>query len=349
MQIDFGGGSEISFERKGKAGLVKLTRTEALNALTHKMILALDRALQAWEDDPEVACVILEGEGRAFCAGGDVVAAYKAGQAGTPAYEFFRDEYRLNARIGRFPKPYISLINGIVMGGGAGISVHGSHRIVTENTMFAMPETGIGFFPDVGGSAFLPHLHDNFGYYLALTGNRIRWGDCLQSGIATHAVAASDLHDLREDIIATADVEAALTRSQYPDFETSVETRQIIAECFSGATLAECMAVLEKEAEAGNKAAMDIVKVIATRSPTSVAVTFRQIADGRALDLDDCMRMEYRIANRMLEGHDFYEGVRALLIDKDGAPTWKPATLEDVKPEQVNAYFANMGDRELTL
>lgn len=349
MQIDFGGGSEISFERKGKAGLVKLTRTAALNALTHKMILALDRALQSWEDDPEVACVILEGEGRAFCAGGDVVAAYKSGQAGTPAYEFFRDEYRLNARIGRFPKPYISLINGIVMGGGAGISVHGSHRIVTENTMFAMPETGIGFFPDVGGSAFLPHLHDNFGYYLALTGNRIRWGDCLQSGIATHAVAASDLHDLREDIIATADIDAALTRSQYPDFETSVETRQIIAECFSGATLADCMAALEKEAEAGNKAAMDIVKVIATRSPTSVAVTFRQIADGRALDLDDCMRMEYRIANRMLEGHDFYEGVRALLIDKDGAPTWKPATLDDVKPEQVNAYFANLGDGELTL
>lgn len=170
MQIDFGGGSEIGFERKGKAGLVKLTRTAALNALTHNMILALDRALQAWEDDPEVACVILEGEGRAFCAGGDVVAAFKAGQAGTPAYEFFHDEYRLNARIGRFPKPYVSLINGIVMGGGAGISVHGSHRIVTENTMFAMPETGIGFFPDVGGSAFLPHLHDNFGYYLALTG-----------------------------------------------------------------------------------------------------------------------------------------------------------------------------------
>jgi len=235
------------------------------------------------------------------------------------------------------------------MGGGAGISVHGSHRIVTENTMFAMPETGIGFFPDVGGSAFLPHLHDNFGYYLALTGNRIRWGDCLQSGIATHAVAASDLHDLREDIIATADIDAALTRSQYPDFETSVETRQIITECFSGATLADCMAALEKEAEAGSKAAMDIVKVIATRSPTSVAVTFRQIADGRALDLDDCMRMEYRIASRMLEAHDFYEGVRALLIDKDGAPTWKPATLDEVKPEQVNAYFANLGDRELTL
>ena len=347
MQIDFGGGSEIGFERKGKAGLVKLTRTSALNALTHKMILALDRALQTWEDDPEVACVILEGEGRAFCAGGDVVAAYKARQEGAPAYEFFRDEYRLNARIGRFPKPYISLINGIVMGGGAGISVHGSHRIVTENTMFAMPETGIGFFPDVGGSAFLPHLHDNFGYYLALTGNRIRWGDCLQSGIATHAVAANDLEDVRDDIIATADIDAALTRSQYPDFETSVEMRQLISECFSGATVNDCLAALEKAAEAGSKPAMDILKVVATRSPTSVAVAFRQIADGRSLNLDDCMRMEYRIANRMLEGHDFYEGVRAVLIDKDGAPAWNPASLDEVKPEQVNAYFANLGDKEL--
>lgn len=348
MQIDFGGGSEIGFERKGKAGLVKLTRTSALNALTHNMILALDRALQAWETDPDVACVILEGEGRAFCAGGDVVAAYKAGQNGTPAFDFFRDEYRLNARIGRFPKPYISLLNGIVMGGGAGISVHGSHRIVTENTLFAMPETGIGFFPDVGGSAFLPHLHDNFGYYLALTGNRVRWGDCLQSGIATHAVAVNDLDDLRDDLIATADVDTALARCQYPDFETPVEMRQLIEASFAHATLTECVAALEKSAAAGSKHANDILTVLATRSPTSVAVTFRQIADGRALDLDDCMRMEYRIASRMLEAHDFYEGVRAVLIDKDGAPAWKPDSIEDVKPEMVSAYFANLGERELS-
>src|SRR5690606_17764352 len=244
MQIDFGGGSEIGFERKGKAGLIKLTRTAALNALTHKMILALDRALQEWEDDPEVACVILEGEGRAFCAGGDVVAAYKAGQAGTPAYEFFRDEYRLNARIGRFPKPYISLINGIVMGGGAGISVHGSHRIVTENTLFAMPETGSGFFPDVGGSAFLPHLPGNFGLYLALTGNRIRWGDCLQSGIATHAVKSDALDALREELIATADLDALQNYRQRPDFETSAEMRQVIAQSFAHGTLKECIDAL---------------------------------------------------------------------------------------------------------
>lgn len=348
MQIDFGGGSEISFERKGKAGLVRLTRPSALNALTHDMILALHRALDTWEIDPAVACMILEGDGRAFCAGGDVVAAYRAGRDGAPAYDFFRDEYRLNARIGRFSKPYISLLNGIVMGGGAGISMHGSHRIVTENTLFAMPETGIGFFPDVGGSAFLPHLHDNFGYYLALTGNRIRWGDCLQSGIATHAVAADDFEDMRDDLIATANIDAIPARSQHPDFETPPETRQVIAECFSHATLEECFAALQRLADNGSKPAIDILTVLAARSPTSLAVTFRQIAEGRLLGLDDCMRMEYRIASRMIEGHDFYEGVRAVLIDKDGAPIWQPASSDEVKPQVINAYFANLGERELS-
>lgn len=348
MQIDFGGGDEIAFERKGCAGLVRLIRTKALNALTHKMILALDRALQAWQDDDAVQCVIVEGEGRAFCAGGDVVAAYHAGRSGQPAYAFFHDEYRLNARIGCFRKPYISLINGIVMGGGAGISVHGSHRIVTENTMFAMPETGIGFFPDVGGSAFLPHLQDNFGYYLAMTGNRIRWGDCLQSGIATHAVQSEDLHDLREDLIAGKDIDAALSRRQYPDFETPIATRQLIKQAFSLATLTQCLDFLHKAKDGGDTAAGDILAVLQTRSPTSLAVTFRQIADGRALDLDDCMRMEYRIALGMLDGHDFYEGVRALLIDKDASPKWQPGSIDAIKQDVINSYFANRGDRELT-
>lgn len=346
MQVDFGGAGEISFERKGKAGLVRLTRPAALNALTHTMILALDRALQAWEDDPDILCVIVEGEGRAFCAGGDVVAAYRARENGEPAFAFFADEYRLNARIGRFKKPYISLMNGIVMGGGAGISVHGLHRIVTENTMFAMPETGIGFFPDVGGSAFLPHLHDRFGFYLALTGNRIRWGDCLQSGIATHAVAASALKDLREELIATGNLDVALAQSQFPDFETSIEIRQIIAECFAGSSLHDCLAALENAAGT-NDDARAILETIATRSPTSLAVTFRQIVEGKPLKLDDCMRMEYRIANRMLQGHDFYEGVRAALIDKGETPTWQPAALADVNDSDVDAYFAPLAESEL--
>lgn len=349
MQIDFGGGVDISFEKRGKAGLVKLTRASTLNSLTHNMILALERALDAWEDDSSIACVIIEGEGRAFCAGGDVVAAYRAKYDGMPAFDFFRDEYRLNAHIGRFAKPYISLLDGIVMGGGAGISVHGSHRVVTENTLFAMPETGIGFFPDVGGSAFLPHLPGNFGLYLALTGNRIRWGDCLQSGIATHAVKSDALDVLREELIATANVDALQNHSQQPDFETSAEMRQVIAQSFAHETLKECIDALENAVDQGHKPAADILNVLASRSPTSLAVTFRQMMDARSLTLNDCLRMEYRIACRMLEGHDFYEGVRAVLVDKDGAPAWNPLSLDEVTSETIETYFEDFGERELNL
>ena len=214
--------------------------------------------------------------------------------------------------------------------------------------IFGLTADVSGFFTDGGGCAFLPQIQDYVGYYRAPTGNRIRWGDSRQSGRATHAVAASYLDDLRDDLVAKADLDGALASAQYPDFETAPETRKAIAESFAHATLAECLDALEQAAATGNKPATALPDGIATRSATSVAVTFRQIADGRALDLDDCMRMEYRIASRMLAGHDFYEGVRAVLIDKDGAPVWKPASTDEVKPEMVNAYFANLGERELS-
>ena len=180
--MDFGGGDEIRFERIGLAGIVTLTRPAALNAVTHRMIKALAEALQAWRDDPAVAVVVIKGEGRAFSAGGDILAVYEAGRRGAPPVDFFADEYRLNAYISAYPKPYVALIDGIVMGGGVGISFHGSHRVLTENAVFAMPEVGIGFFPDVGGSHLLPDLGECFGLYLGLTGKRVRWGDALWSG-----------------------------------------------------------------------------------------------------------------------------------------------------------------------
>lgn len=186
--MDFGGGDEIRFERAGRAGLVTLNRPKALNAVNHAMVRALAKALDAWEADPGVALVVIKGEGRAFSAGGDLLDIYQAGREGKPRVDFFADEYRLNARIRRFAKPFVALIDGIVMGGGVGVSFHGSHRVVTENAQFAMPEVGIGFFPDVGGSYLLPRLKGSFGMYLALTGNRIRHGDLLWCGLATHAV-----------------------------------------------------------------------------------------------------------------------------------------------------------------
>jgi enoyl-CoA hydratase len=348
VEVDFGGAGEVVFERKGRAAIIRLTRPAALNALTHGMVKAIQRALTEWEADAEVACVIVEGEGRAFCAGGDVAAAYRAGVAGKPAYDFFADEYRLNAHIKRYTKPYISFMDGITMGGGAGISVHGSHRVVTENALFAMPETGIGFFPDVGGSAFLPHLPGHFGIYLALTGNRIRWGDCLGTGIATHAVAAGQIERIRVALIDTGDVAAAFIDTANPEWETDAGTRDLIAQCFEGATVEACIAKLQNRAEEGGTAAQ-ILKTLEGRSPTSLKVTFRQMTEGRALGMDGCMRMEYRIANRMLQGHDFYEGVRAVLIDKDGTPRWDPATLADVRAGDVDAYFAPLLEGELTL
>ncbi|MRG55730.1 enoyl-CoA hydratase/isomerase family protein [Phyllobacterium sp. SYP-B3895] len=350
MEIDFGGAGEVLFERRGKAGLVRLTRPKALNALTRTMVNAMHRALVAWSTDPDVHCVIVEGEGRAFCAGGDILAVYHAGKAGAPLYEFFADEYRLNAYIRHFPKPYVSLIDGIVMGGGVGISVHGSHRVVTENVLFAMPEVGIGFFPDVGGSAFLPHLPEHFGTYLALTGNRIRQGDCLQSGIATHAIKAEDKERVRRSLIRTGKPEVALRgKTINPDYETPEKTRDMIGVLFDSETLGGCLIRLAASGVNGNEWAQQILDLIKTRSPTSLHVTFRQIAEGGHLEMDQCMQMEYRILSRMLENHDFYEGVRSLLVDKDNAPVWQPASIDEVTPEMVDAYFALLGERELKL
>jgi enoyl-CoA hydratase len=350
MEIDFGGEGEVVFERRGKAGLIRLTRPKALNALTRNMVGAIHRALVAWSSDSDVHCVLVEGEGRAFCAGGDILAVYHAGRSGRPFYEFFAEEYRLNAYIRHFPKPYVSLIDGICMGGGVGISVHGSYRVVTENIVFAMPEVGIGFFPDVGGSAFLPHLPEHFGTYLALTGNRIRQGDCLQTGIATHAIKAENKEKLRRSLIRTGNPETALRgKTINPDYETPEKTRDMIGVLFDSKTLGGCVIRLAAAGVNGSEEAQKLLDLIKTRSPTSLHVTFRQIEDGRDLDMDQCMQMEYRILCRMLENHDFYEGVRALLVDKDNMPVWQPAKIDDITPDMVDAYFASLGERELQL
>jgi enoyl-CoA hydratase len=347
-EADFGGGGDIRFENKGKAGVVTLTRASALNALTHGMVNALARALHAWRDDSTVDLVILRAEGRAFCAGGDIVDVYKAGREGRLLTAFFADEYRLNAAIEAFPKPYVSLIDGIVMGGGVGISAHGSHRVVSENAVFAMPEVGIGFFPDVGGSHFLPRLRGASGVYLALTGNRIRWGDQLHTGFATHAVRAERMDDLTVRLAGGEAIETALGGlSETPPPETPDQTWWAIDSHFAGDALD---AVLDSLRDAGDDDfAATALGTIAKRSPTSLAVAYRQLAEGRDLGMAECMNMEFRILNSMLAGHDFYEGIRAVVIDKDNAPSWNPATLDDVSVQAVDAYFAALGDKELGL
>jgi enoyl-CoA hydratase/carnithine racemase len=346
LQEDFGGGDEIRFERLGHAGVVTLTRPKALNAVTHRMVHALAKALDVWGADERVKLVAIKGEGRAFSAGGDILHIYEAGKAGNPPVEFFADEYRLNAQIARFEKPYLALIDGIVMGGGVGVSFHGSYRVLTENAVFAMPEVGIGFFPDVGGSHFLPRLKGEFGLYLGLTGSRIRYGDALWSGLATHAIAAADLEPLLQMAAETGDADAALKEfCKTPDRETDDATLHAIAKQFSAEELDGIVGSLRQSAENDPfaKATLDTMRL---RSPTSLHVACRQIRYGAMLSMDECMRMEFRILNRMLQGHDFYEGIRAAIIDKGSTPQWQPSSLEEIDPADIDAYFAPL-EREL--
>lgn len=348
--MDFGGGQDIRFERRGLAGVVTMTRPKALNAVTHEMVLALTRALEVWGRDDSIALVVITGEGRAFCAGGDILKVYEAGKAGRPLFEFFADEYRLNAAIVRFEKPYVALVDGIVMGGGVGVSVHGSHRVFTENAVFAMPEVGIGFFPDVGGSYFLPRLKGSFGAYLALTGNRIKRGDALWSGIATHAMQSSDSTALLDALCETGDADAACARFAVDaPRETSDPAITTIGRHFSLEQLDDIVSSLGQAAGSGDEVARDALATIRTRSPTSLLVTLRALLFGGMLDMDECMRMEFRILNRMLTGHDFYEGIRAVLIDKGSTPAWRPARIEDVAPAEIEAYFAPLVGGELMM
>lgn len=340
--------AEILFEQRGSAGLVTLNRPKALNALTRDMCLKLKAQLDIWATDTSIKSVAVRGTGdRAFCAGGDIRVLYESGKAKTPyAFDFYRDEYILNVTIKHFPKPYIALIHGIVMGGGVGVSVHGSHRIAGEAAMFAMPETGIGLFPDVGGSYFLPRCPGQIGMYLALTGARLRTADTLYAGVATHFVPTAKWETLIGQLADGASPEDALAplSDKVPgDFLS--EHRAAIDRLFSGNSVEEILAALDAE---HTDWAKDTAATIRSKSPTSLKVAFRQNREGAKLEFDDCMRMEFRMVNRIIAGHDFYEGVRATIIDKDGAPKWKPAELGKVSEADVQAYFSPL-NKELPL
>src|SRR3954470_9948562 len=248
--------SEILFERRGAAGIVTLNRPKALNAVTHDMVRALARQLEAWANDPAVTRVVITAAGeRAFSAGGDIRALYELGRAGrqAEALTFWRDEYPLNALIKRYPKPYVALIDGIVMGGGVGVSVHGSHRVAGDKFLFAMPEVGIGFFPDVGATYALPRLPGRTGTYLALTGERVRTADALALGLATHAVPSAGLAALREALCAGEPVEEALAAaSRAPGAAPLARERLVIDACFSGASVAEILERLDRAGAHGS-------------------------------------------------------------------------------------------------
>jgi enoyl-CoA hydratase len=347
---------DIRFERRGPLGVVTLDRSRALNAITLEMFERFEPQLAAWAADPDVRAVAIRGAGeRAFCAGGDIRTLYEGGLRGERvASELFRVEYRLNRRIKTLPKPYVALIDGIVMGGGVGVSVHGSHRVVTERTVFAMPETGIGFFPDVGGSFFLPRMPGALGMYLGLTGARLKAADCLYAGVGTYYVESVRLADL-EAALAEADWVAdpadsvanqAIGRiAGDPGAPPLAEHRAAIDRCFSGDAVEAILAALAAE---GGAWADKTLATLRRASPTSLKVTFEQLRRGAALDFDAAMVMEYRLSQAFMAGHDFYEGIRAVVIDKDNAPAWEPASLEAVTPALVEAHFAPPAAGDLT-
>ncbi len=340
--------AEVVCARAGRAGVITLNRPKALNALTLGMVRDMREALEAWADDPQIGCIIVEGAGeKAFCAGGDIRRLVEAGRAGRPeeALAFWREEYELNALIADYPKPYIALIDGICMGGGVGISLHGSHRVAGERYLFAMPEVGIGFFPDVGASYALPRLPGRTGLYLALTGARLKCADALVLGLATHAVASEDFDAIREKLQAGESPDVVLAaHARDPGVAPIDAKRAMIDRIFDEGSVAEIVADLEFE---GSEAASQIAKTIRSKSPTSLRIAFEQMRRGTEFDFREAMRMEFRIVSRILDGKDFYEGVRAVLIDKDNNPQWDPAKLADVSDAAVAAYFAPLGDAEL--
>jgi enoyl-CoA hydratase/carnithine racemase len=348
---------EILFDRRGQWGVVTLNRPDALNALTWDMCKRLRAQLVEWERSAAVRAVLIKGAGeKAFCAGGDIRWLYdNARKDPAGACEFFREEYRLNAVIHQYVKPYVALIDGIVMGGGVGVSVHGDFRVAGDRTLFAMPETGIGLFPDVGGGHFLPRLHDGLGLYYGLTGARAKAADCMAAGVATHYCKTEEVPVLERELLGLslgghphADIEAVLDGFAGDPGEAHInQIRDPLKKLFSGHESFDAFfAALKSD---GHDVAGDMLRVLSRMSPTSLRLTFEQLKRGALLDFDDCMKMEFRMVRRVMEGHDFYEGVRATIIDKDKNPRWSPGTVEGVNDAAIACYFEPLGAAELQL
>jgi enoyl-CoA hydratase len=341
--------SHILFEKKGALGLITLNRPRALNALTHGMCLGMFKALREWAADDGVKAVAIRGAGpRAFCAGGDIRAMAESNRDKTrAAADFLRDEYRLNALIGGYAKPYVALTHGVVMGGGAGVSVHGHYRLGDADLAFAMPETGIGFMPDIGSSFFLSRCPGEAGLYLALTGARIDLGDALMLGLMTHSVAAAAHDDILARLMEGEAVSDAIAAHARPRPASPLAQHMGRIETIFAAASVE--AVLERLDRDGSAFAADTARLIRTRSPTALKLAFALLRRGKTLTLNECLKMEYRAAVRMVMGEDFREGVRAQLLDKDGKPRWQPDSLVRVKDADLADYFAPLGARELAL
>ncbi|WP_433599496.1 enoyl-CoA hydratase/isomerase family protein [Nocardia sp. CA-135953] len=352
--------SEVLIDKRDGLGLITLNRPKAINALNHPMALAIFAALQVWADDDEVRTVVVTGAGdRGLCAGGDIVAIHSDASAlrgGSPGIAadadsatgvFWRDEYILNALIGRYPKPYVVVMDGIVMGGGVGLSGHGSHRIVTERSKIGMPEVGIGFIPDVGGTYLLARTPGEIGTHVALTTARMSAGDAIAAGFADYYVASEHIPALLETLrTESAEIAIAKFATDAPESELVAQQDWIDA-CYSADSVEEIVDRLRSHgAPEAAKAATELL----AKSPVALKVTLRSLRAARAArSLEAVLNEEYRVSIAALASHDLVEGIRAQVIDKDRNPQWSPATLADVTAEQVDAYFVELGDKELGL
>ena len=338
---------EVLVRADGGVGFLTLNRPKAINSLTHRMVTAMSDALTDWAGNDEIGAVVLDGAGeRGLCAGGDVVAIYHSAKAGgAEARAFWFDEYRLNSLISNYPKPYVALMDGIVMGGGVGISAHAGVRVVTETAKVAMPEVGIGFIPDVGGTYLLSRAPGGLGLHAALTGAPFGAGDAIAMGFADHFVPRADLPAFTAAVVADGVAAALGVFSQEPPPSPLAAQRDWIDHCYAGATVADIIGALRGHDEG---AAHDAADLIATRSPIACSVTLAAVRRAAALPtLDDVLVQEYRVSCASLRSHDLVEGIRAQLVDKDRNPRWSPASLAAVTEADIENYFAP-ADPDLT-
>jgi enoyl-CoA hydratase len=337
---------ETIIERRGSAGIIRLNRPKALNSLTLGMVRAMATALEEFAADPTIVSVVVMGEGdRGFCAGGDIRAFYESGKAGDGGAEIFlREEFRLNHQISRYRKPYVALMDGITMGGGVGISSHGRHRVVTERTRFAMPETGIGYFPDVGATWLLPRTPGETGTWLGLTGLDIGAADAIYTGLADVQVSSFRLPQIIEVLSAlprastSADVDAVLRNlSERPGESRLQNNAAIIDRTFTFNSVEEIVAALGREED---EFAAETLRILLTRSPTSLKLALRLLRLGRqSRTLAECLNREVAAVGQILRTPDFYEGIRAAVIDKDRNPKWQPTTIEAVEAATIERFL----------
>ncbi|KAM7314303.1 3-hydroxyisobutyryl-CoA hydrolase, mitochondrial [Ixodes scapularis] len=352
---------DVIVEKVGNKGVIILDRPKALNALSLDMIRQIYPTLKKWDTDPDMKMVIIKAkkDSKAFCSGGDVKAiAETKGQDTNLRDAFFREEYRLNNLIASLTIPYVALLDGVTMGGGVGLSVHGTFRVATERTVFAMPETAIGFFPDVGGSYVLPRLPGKLGLFLGLTGYRLVGWDVLKGRIATHFSSSQRLENLEGDLMRLAspnisDIDKILLKHQdqcEADFRKEFGLKKFMGRINSAFNAPSVEAIIENLSKDTSEWGQEQAKVLQKMSPLSMKVTFRELQEGSTLTLQDALKMEFRLSQRFMQDSDFFEGVGAVLIERSGEPKWNPATLAEVTEEKVDSYFEPLpADKELRL